>query len=93
MKAMLGDDNGSEVTLVPGSPLSLWAQVVARYGPLALIAGILVWYMATGIASDIKSVKDDLHTHMNEQHFYLRQLCINTARDERGMSQCEAPQK
>lgn len=54
-------------------------QVVIKYGPITVIAGILTYYMIANISADLRVVKDDLHTHMSEQHFYLRQLCINTA--------------
>ena len=75
------------------SPVTLLAQVVLKYGPITVIAGFLTYYMVGNIAGDIKSMKEDLHSHMSEQHFYLRQLCINTARDERGMQQCQEQPK
>ena len=65
-----------------------WLQVIAKYGPVALIAVFLVWFIAGNLSSDVEAMRDMLRDHISETNYYLRQICINTARDEAQRASC-----
>lgn len=48
---------------------------VIRYGPWAALAVWLVYLLTGSLSADIKSIKTDLHDHINEQRFYTSSMC------------------
>ncbi len=75
--------------------MPLYVRIAARYGVSAVIAGFLVWFVTQGISGDVKgtreevrAVRDELRQHSSEQRFFLRAICLNSAKDDAGRAMC-----
>lgn len=70
-----------------------YAKALKDYGALGVIAMFLVWWMASGIATDVRMVKDMVRDHVSESNFYLRAICVNGAHDEKERANCVVPER
>lgn len=68
-------------------PLDL-LRVVDRYGPWVALAGFLVWWLTTDISGNVKATRDIVINHVVESNFYMRQICLNTAKDDAQRANC-----
>lgn len=79
--------------------MALWARILYKYGVPSGIALFLVWFTALQLNSSIKQVQDQLNTIKTEVHdhvfqtgFYMRAVCIMTAKQSgQPVSMCEPP--
>jgi hypothetical protein len=65
-----------------GVHVGLLAKVLYRYGLPVAISAWLVYFVTSTLAGSVKETHDLLKMHVSEQRYYLRQLCINTAKDD-----------
>jgi len=64
----------------------LWIRVLYRYGVPAAIALFLVWSMTSAFGSDLHTVKEEVH----DLRYFMRLICVNTAKTEADRAQCVA---
>ena len=64
-----------------------WARIVATVGVPSLISLLLVWFLVSGIVSDVQAMR----TEHQELRFYLRAICVNTAKTEAERAACVLP--
>lgn len=81
-----------ELLLGGNDDMPAWLRGVYRYGVPSVIALFLVYSMNKTVASDIATIHEELNQHIAEQRFYLRAICLNTAKDEAGRALCVPPQ-
>ena len=84
--SLLKDENGDTVSM-----WTLVTRITDRYGVVAIIAMFLVWMLSNAVAQDLRSVSSKLDSHIDEQRFYLRAICLNTAQDDAARAQCFPP--
>lgn len=76
---------------MPENGLPTWAKVVYWYGIPAAIAGFLVWFVTQGLSNDVRTTREMLQIHANENGFYLRAICLNVAQTDGQRAQCFPP--
>ena len=60
--------------------MPVWVRVLWRYGIVGATMLYLVWQGTQGFGSTLNAIKDEQRTHISETNFYLRQLCVFTAK-------------
>jgi hypothetical protein len=78
----------SDTSDLQNGDLPVWAKVLFRYGIVGAIALYLVYQGTQGFGRDLLTIRDDLHIHMSETTFYMRQICVNTAKDDAARASC-----
>lgn len=76
---------------IPENALQAWARVALRYGVASVIAMYLVWWGTQSFGSDLTAMRNEQRMHMSETAFYLRQVCLNTAKDDAQRAACIPP--
>jgi hypothetical protein len=76
-----------------GSGLTAQAAAVAeriltKWGLATLLALGLVWWIASDVSGTMRDIRTKLDLHTNDTTFYLRQVCLNTAKDESQRAGC-----
>jgi hypothetical protein len=66
-------------------------RVLSKYGLATLLALGFFYWVTTDVSGSIKAVQVTLSDHISESTYYLRQVCINTAKDETQRAACIAP--
>jgi hypothetical protein len=74
------DRRHSERRTAYNGELPIWARVLWRYGIPGFIALYLVYQGSQGFGLTLDAIKDEQRTHVSETNFYLRQLCVFTAK-------------
>jgi hypothetical protein len=77
-----------------------WAKAIDRWGIATLFALVLLWHVLYGDKNDnIAVVQKTLEQHVQdmridaaENRWYLRALCLNTAKDDTARAGCVPPQ-
>lgn len=102
----MADDSLSGGSLLDAGP-PFWWKLLDRYGFPTLIAGVLLWILITQVQASLKEFSASQtnlgkalveHAHqMNndkiEQRFFLRMLCVNTAKTSQQQMMCgQGPQ-
>ena len=65
-----------------------WDQVLAKYGPVAVIALFLTWWVANDVTGQIRDLTGAVNHHVSETQFYLHAICVNVADDESERASC-----
>ena len=63
-------------------------KLAVKYGVAGAIALFLVWWLASNVSGQVTKIQETLGAHVTETNFYLRQICLNTARDETQRAGC-----
>lgn len=102
---MIGETPGAETLTSTTTPL--WLKLLDRYGFPTLIAGVFMWIFVVQLQAALKdfaqaqaNLGKSLEAHANqmekdqiEHRFYLRMLCVNTARTQGQQTMCgQTPQ-
>ncbi len=73
-------------------------QAVAKYGPLAILAVGLSWFLASHVDAQLHMLTTTLSAHVQqtsieqrELRWFLRALCHNTARSQNERDACTPP--
>jgi hypothetical protein len=81
----------------PNGDMPVWVRVLYRYGIPGFLALVLVWFLVSSVSDSQAAIQHTLDSHAQQSQqndaiikFYLRQLCINTAKDD-GRN-CDFPQ-
>ncbi len=76
------------------------ADLAQKYGPLAMIAMFLVWYLASDISGKLErqtialsEVARAMAAHQAETNFYMRALCFNAADTPQKIANCQDPRR
>lgn len=81
---------------------SVVKQILTQHGPIALIALFLIWWTTQTLAPAIREQRDELKSEltgmrqtlgqhvvdMQIQRYYLRQICLNSAKDQTQRDGC-----
>lgn len=67
-------------------------DAIKKWGVATVLAIGLTWFLATITYKQLESIHTELHDHITQAGFYMRQTCINTARDDYQRANClDAP--
>ena len=62
--------------------------ILAKFGPITAIAVGVVWWLTYSLSGDLHAVKASQERHAMETAFYLRALCVNSAKDDAQRAAC-----
>jgi hypothetical protein len=88
----MGKGTESDGKEFPNGNLPIWARILFLYGIPGFIALYLVYQGTQGFGATLTTIRDDLRVHMSETGFYMRQICVNTAKDDAARAGCYPPQ-
>jgi TctA family transporter len=69
-----------------------WIAAAAKFGVPSVIAVFLIWWLTSVVSASLTSIQSTLGDHVTTSNFYLRQVCINTAKDETQRTSCLSPE-
>jgi hypothetical protein len=81
----MGDHRDEDDT---NGDLPVWARITFKWGVGSAIALYLVYQVTQAFGSTLVTIRDEQRTHISETNFYLRQVCLNTAKDDVQRSGC-----
>lgn len=73
---------------VTSNAITLAERVLTKWGLATLLAIGLVWWIASDVSGTQHRIEAKLDTHMNESAYYLRAICLHTAKDESERAGC-----
>lgn len=76
----------------------VWLQALGKYGPIAVLAIGLSWFLATTVDAQLRLLNTTLSAHVRqtnteqrELRWFLRAVCYNTARTQSERDACTPP--
>lgn len=70
-------------------PSGNWIEAAYKLGIPGVIAIFLIWWVTTVVFAKVGSIEQTLNEHVATTNFYLRQVCLNTAKDETHERACD----
>ena len=64
-----------------------------KLGVPAVIAGFLVWFLATQVLSNMNAIAQQLNEHVSSTNIYLRAVCLHTAKTPAERDDCPLPER
>lgn len=66
-------------------------RLLDRFGPWVVIAGFLIYWVTNGLSAKVDAINSSVTSHVSESNFYMRQICLNTAKDDAQRASCIPP--
>jgi hypothetical protein len=66
-------------------------RILTKYGLATVLAIAFFYWITSDVSGTVRDIQSRLNDHISETSFYLRQICINTAVDEKGRAACQPP--
>lgn len=70
---------------------SPWERILTKYGAATAIALFMVYWLTSGVSGDVRTLREDVKSHISETNFYLRAICVNVATTEGQRANCIIP--
>lgn len=64
---------------MPTTPMAIGIELVRRHGPLALIAGFLIYFLTNMLQATTEQTLKELRQHTTDSSWYQHQTCISMA--------------
>lgn len=65
-----------------------WIMAIYKLGVPVAIAGFLVWWVTTVVASSLTTIQTELWQHVTSTNLYLRAICLHGSHTQEERDEC-----